>query len=180
MKHFCIAFCLLLLLATSCNPVSSSIRNTNALVLTLKITRKNETPFESILGQIVLKNQSDSNLLVNTRLLVLPQEVSPTFAEVLLLIHDSDGNVIDTRHSRIDFSFPSEENFGLLKSGEQIEKTFNLTSWFSPSDFQKGKMYTLMVVYQNDFDVTKTIDGVEVQSWVGTIQSNDVSLVIVP
>lgn len=171
---------LALLLLTSCNTVSSWSRNAHPLVLTLEITADNDTSFESIRGQIILKNQSDSDLLVNGRLLVLPQQAPPRLAVVLLLINDSAGNIFDTGNHKIDYDSPREKDLVLLKPGEQIVKFFYLSGWFFPSEFQKGEPYTLTVIYQNDFEITKTIDGSDVSSWVGSLRSNEETFVILP
>ena len=96
------------------------------------------------------------------------------------MIHDSRGNVIDTQNSKIDYAFPSEKNLEILKPGEQIVSFFDLYAWFRPSKFQRGETYTFMAVYQNGIDITKTIDGIEVPSWVGSVRSNEETFIILP
>ena len=70
---------LVILLTASCGAVRSLPKNSPPLVLTLKMTHDADISFTSVRGQITLKNQSDSNLLVNSRLLVLPQQAPPNW-----------------------------------------------------------------------------------------------------
>jgi hypothetical protein len=181
MKTLHCAFCgLLLLLITSCGAVPPLSKNANPLNLTLKITHDAGSSFESFCGQIILKNQSDSDLLVNDRLHILPQLAAPNFSEVLLLIYDSLDNPLDKQHGYIDFELPNKDMFVALKPDEQVFKFFCLSTWFLSSDFQQGEKYTIFVIYQNQIEATQTLDGVEVPAWVGSIRSNEETFVISP
>lgn len=46
--------------------------------------------------------------------------------------------------------------------------------------FDEGEKYTIVAVYQNELDMSKTIKGVVIPSWVGTIYSNEEMFVILP
>ena len=46
--------------------------------------------------------------------------------------------------------------------------------------FKRGEKYTIVAIYQNDLDITQTIDGVAVSSWIGSVRSNKETFVILP
>ena len=46
--------------------------------------------------------------------------------------------------------------------------------------FKKGRRYTIVVVYQNEIDVTKSFTEGPVSSWVGSIRSNEETFYLLP
>jgi hypothetical protein len=164
-----------LLLLTACSSVENS-----PLELKLELRDHEVHSIEEVRGLVYLTNQSDSSLLVHSRLFLLPLQASPYASEGLLLIYDSSGNRVVNRHLRIDYRYPSEETLHLLKPGKKFATSFYLSSWFYPSELKQGEKYTIAVIYQNDIDITKTIGGIDVPSWVGTVRSNKETFVILP
>ena len=46
--------------------------------------------------------------------------------------------------------------------------------------FKKGETYTIVAIYQNYIDVTKSFTEGPVSSWVGSIRSNEETLYLLP
>ncbi|MBV6396080.1 MAG: hypothetical protein HFACDABA_01668 [Anaerolineales bacterium] len=46
--------------------------------------------------------------------------------------------------------------------------------------FDEEEKYTIVAVYQNKLDISKTIQGVLIPAWVGTIRSNEETFIILP
>lgn len=168
-------FGLALLLLTAC-----SSGEKEPLELKLELREHEVHSIEEVSGTVHLRNQSDLALLVHTRLFLLPLQASPYASEGLLLIYDSSGDRVIKQHLRIDYRYPSEETLHLLEPEKKITASFYLSSWFYPSELRQGEKYTIAVIYQNDIDITKTIGGVEVPSWVGSVRSNVETFIILP
>ena len=172
---------LALLLLTSCNAVSSQSRNANPLVLTLEITQKEVHSFDDIQCQITLSNQSDTSVLVHRRLFSLPFPAVPPLAETLILISDSSGNLVANESLSPNYVHPSADTLGVLRPGDMVKKIIYLDGvGFWESLFKKGETYTIVAIYQNELDITKTIDGLDVSSWVGSVRSNAETFIILP
>jgi len=181
MKSLRLLICgITLLLQASCNTISS--KNANPLMLTLEMDQHEISSFTDIQGYIYLLNQSDSSVLVHKRLYYFTFPIPPFIAEVQILISDSSGKLVYNDHVYPNYDLPSGDTMGVLKPNEQVaRKIYHLESdGFSASMFKKGETYTIVAIYQNDLDITKTIDGVEVSSWVGSIRSNEETFVILP
>lgn len=176
-----LTFGLVLVLLTACNAFLPAQNNPNTLSLKLEIVQRDVKPLDDLYIQVYLANQSNSSVLVHERLHSLPFPIPPLMTEVLILISDSSGNLVDNTLFHSNYSFPSEDTLTVLKPGEEIERTYHLVSvGFWERLFKKGEKYTIVVVYQNDIDMNKMIDGVEVPAWVGSIRSNEETFVILP
>lgn len=173
-----VIFGIALLLLTSCNTMSSWSRNANPLVLTLELEERNVHSFEDLHLQLSLLNQSNSRLLVQS-LGWRPSAPKGMFA-MTIMIWDSFGIPVDQIPVFVNGDFPGEDTMTVLGPGEQKKRPIDLSFGYSASKFKSGKVYTIVAYYQNDLDVTKSIDGVDVPSWVGSIRSNKVTFVILP
>lgn len=174
-----ILFGMILLFLIGCSSASVS-KESAPLVLKLEIAKHEVQSFSELKCQVTLTNQSTSGMLVNRRLFMLPYPAPSSWAEMLILISDSHGNYVDNYDKYIDYPYPSAEMLKPLGPGEQIEKKVYQSFGIWPSLFKKGETYTIVVVYQNNFDVSKVIDGVNVPAWVGAIQSNEETFSISP
>jgi hypothetical protein len=175
-----VIFGIALLLLTACNAFQPPERNPKTLSLTLEMSQKEVRSIEDSQVQVTLSNQSDSSVLVHKRLHSLPYLVPPGRTELLILISDSSGKPIDNTLIKFDFHPPDEDTLGVLKPGEKIEKTIYLELGFDDFMFKKGEKYTIVAIYQNGLDITRTIEGVDVFSWIGSIRSNEETFVILP
>lgn len=183
MKTLRCVFCgLLLLLITSCGAVPPLSKNANPLLLTLEIAQREVRSFEEIQCQVTLSNQGDTNTLVHSRLHYVAVPVPASISEMLILIFDSKGNRIANEHYYPNFANPSIDILTELQPGEKITKIFYLrtSGFFDKSLFKQGERYTIVAIYQNNIDINKTIDGVEVPAWVGSVRSNEETFVILP
>ena len=172
-----VTYGLLLILSVSCN--FSSFQKA-PLDLKLELRENEVHSVNEIRGSISLTNQSDSALLVHSRLHISPQQAPATVSELLLLVYDSSGNLIDRGNIKIDFEYPSEKTLNMLRPGKKSTTFFSLSLWFLPSELRIGETYTIKAIYQNEINLTKTFDGIDVPSWVGKIQSNEVTFIILP
>jgi hypothetical protein len=168
---------LFLLLTVSCN--SSSSQKT-PLDLKLELRENEVHSVDEIRGSISLTNRSASAWLVHSRLHISARQGPPAFSELLVLVYDSAGNLIDRSNIKAQFELPSEKTINLLNPGKKSTTFFNLSTWFFPDELHAGETYTIEFIYQNEIDVTKTFDGIEVPSWVGTIRSNKETFIILP
>ena len=167
-------------LLTSCRPMLPQLNKADStVVLTLECSQDSIYSIDELQCHVYLLNQSGSNILVHTRLLCMPYPTPPSLAELSLSMTDASGTYIQFQgHAR--YQLPDADTLGVLKVGEQITKVVYPSEWFQDNMFTKGEKYTIGVIYQNEFDVTQTIDGVEVSSWIGSIQSNEVTFTILP
>jgi hypothetical protein len=163
------------LLLTACSSVEST-----PLSLELKLQQRDFHSIDEIRFEVFLSNQSDSDILVHNRLswMAFPAPISTT--ELAILISDASGKPVDEKGFYVNRDSPSEKTLGRLKSGEQIGKMIYLKAGFHESTFKSGETYTIVVIYQNDLDITQTIGGVEVPSWVGSVRSNEEMFFIKP
>jgi hypothetical protein len=104
----------------------------------------------------------------------------PFTTELAVLISGTSGKPVDEKGFYVNRDSPSEKTLGRLKPGEQIGKMIYLKHGFHESTLKSGETYTIVVIYQNDLDITQTIGGVEVPAWVGSIRSNEETFVILP
>jgi hypothetical protein len=147
----------------------------------LKIEPKVVHAFEDAQVVVTVTNQGDSNVLGHNRLHAMPYLVPSTLSELLILISDSHGKPVENGEYRANYQLPSSDTLAILKFGENISTRIYLDGiGFWPSLFEKGEKYTIVAVYQNLIDVTQTIDGTEISSWIGSIRSNEETFVILP
>ncbi|MBI5294299.1 MAG: hypothetical protein HY869_02405 [Chloroflexi bacterium] len=176
MKSLRLALCgFVLLLLTACSSIESK-----PLKLELALQQKEFHSLDEIRFQVFLSNQSDSDLLVHKRLSWMAYPAPPFITELAILISDASGKPVDEKGFYVNRDSRSEKTLGRLKPGEQIGKMIYLKHGFQESTLKSGETYTIVVIYQNDLDITQTIGGVEVPSWVGSVRSNEETFVILP
>ena len=176
---------LFLLLFSSCiaNPTAtaSPTIGDGAIRFDLVLPTNEFHSFDEVNFQVVLTNQSDKSILVHSRLHYVSMYVPASISEMLILIFDSSGNRI-VRQCDLNYAGPSIDTLEELQPGKQITQTLYLrdSCFFDDSLFTTGEKYAIVATYQNELDVTQTIDGVDVSSWVGSVQSNEVTFTIKP
>lgn len=168
------------LLLASCLAVPSSSGKTDPIVLDLTLNQNKAHSVDEISGIVTLTNQSNVSLLVHGRLFYMPFPGPSDSMEMYIMVLDSSGNLVYNKYFTARYDWPSENTLTLLKPGGQIERRINLYRGFDTSMFRTGEKYTIVAVYQNDLGITKTIDGVAVSSWVGSVRSNKETFVILP
>lgn len=171
---------LALFLSVSCHAAPSSPEKMNSLVLELTLNQNKAHSVEDISGVVILTNRSDRSVLVHQRLFYMPFPGPSDAMEMYIMVSDSSGNLVYMKYFTAKYDLPSENTLSLLKSGNQIERRINLYRGFDTNMFRKGEEYTVVAVYQNDLDIAKTIDGMAVTSWVGSVHSNEETFVILP
>lgn len=172
----------LLLLLVACTITSSPTVEKEPISLKLALTKTEVHSFDDIQVQIVLANQSQTSFLVHSRLYFVGVPVDAPFSEMLILISDSNGNEVANYHVYPNYELPSADTLTELKPGDKVSRIFYLRSgsFFNETMFKKGEKYTIVAIYQNDLDITQTIDGVAVSSWIGSVRSNEETFVILP
>lgn len=183
MKKYIFVYCALaLLFLSACSTGTSQINSANTLVLTLKLNSTEAHSFDDLQVQIVLANQSHTSFLVHSRLYYFGVPVAAKFAEMLILISDSNGNEVANYHAYPNYNWPSVDTLIELQPGEKVSRIFYLKTgdFFNETMFKRGEKYTIVAIYQNDLDITQTIDGVAVSSWIGSVRSNEDTFVILP
>lgn len=173
--------CVMLLILISCKD-KNSIDVENPLNLDIAIETENIQSIEDVYVDVILKNQSDSSFLVHRRLASLPFQVSPEYGELLILISDSHGTLVDNRNYYFpNQELPSKNTLSILGPGQQIQTRIHLSgNGFWPSLFIAGEKYTVVVIYQNEIVDSRVHNNENVDSWIGSIQSNKVFFVISP
>lgn len=173
---------MLLLLLVACTLTSSPTVEKESLHLQLSLTEAEVQSFDDIQVQIVLANQSDTSFLVHSRLYYFGIPAAAKFAEMLILISDSNGNEVADYHVYPNYSRPSVDTLTELQPGDKVSKIFDLRGslFFYEKMFKRGETYTIVAIYQNDLDITQTIDGVAVSSWIGSVRSNEETFTILP
>lgn len=137
--------------------------------------------FDEVNFQVVLANQGDTSILVHSRLHYVAIPVPAGISEILILVFDSGGNRIAQQYYP-NYAPPSIDTLEELHPGDKITKNYYLrnSGFFSSSLFNRGEKYTIVAIYQNDLTAAKIIDGIEVHSWVGSIESNKVTFTLLP
>ena len=182
---FSVASVLLFLLILSCaespSVTSSLTINNGPIRLNLVLLTNEFHSFDEINFQVVLANQGDKSILVHSRLHHVAIPVPASISEMLILIFDSSGNRI-AREYHPNYALPSIDTLEELQPGDQVTQIFYLrtSGFFDRSLFKQGEKYTIVAIYQNDINTMKTINGIEVPSWVGSIESNRVTFTILP
>ena len=173
---------MLLLLLVACTITSSPTVEKEPINLKLALTKTEVHSFDDIQVQIVLANQSDTSFLVHSRLYFVGVPVDARWAEMLILISDSSGNEVANYHVYPNYVPPNVDTLTELKPGDEVSKIFYLRSslFFYEKMFKRGEKYTIVAIYQNDLDITQTIDGVAVSSWIGSVRSNEETFIILP
>lgn len=177
---YAIVCVLALVILTSCNEYQPPSRNPNTLLLTVEIKQREVRSLDDLHIQIYLSNRSESSVLVHKRLYWLSFPAPSSMTEVAISISDASGKLVDEMGFFVNRQYPGENTLDVLEPGEQIKKTIYLKNGFHENTFKKGEKYTIVVIYQNDLDITKTIDGVDVPSWVGSVRSNAETFIILP
>lgn len=177
-----IASVMLVLLLVACTITSFPTVEKEPLHLQLNLTEAEVHSFDDIQVQIVLVNQSQTSFLVHSRLYFVGVPVDAPFSEMLILISDSNGNEVANYHAYPNYEWPSVATLTELKPEEEVSRIFYLRSspFFNKTMFKRGEKYTIVAIYQNDLDITQTIDGVAVLSWIGSVRSNKETFVILP
>ena len=172
---------MLVLLLVACTITSFPTAEKEPLHLQLSLTEAEVHSFDDIQVQIVLVNQSQTSFLVHSRLYFVGVPVDAPFSEMLILISDSNGNEVANYHVYPNYRLPSVDTLTELQPGDKVSRIFYLSGdFFNKTMFKRGEKYTIVAIYQNDLDITQTIDGVAVSSWIGSVRSNEETFVILP
>ena len=172
---------MLLLLLVACTITSSPTVEKETIDLKLTLTKTEVHSFDDIQVQVILTNQGDTSFLVHSRLYYFGVPVAADFAEMLILISDSNGNAVANYHVYPNYRLPSVDTLTELQPGDKVSRIFYLSGdFFNKTMFKRGEKYTIVAIYQNDLDITQTIDGVAVSSWIGSVRSNKETFVILP
>jgi hypothetical protein len=178
MKIYTFVYCAFALLVLSaCNPSIPQANSANTLVLTLNLNRTEAHSVDDIQADVTLSNQGDSDILVHKRLYWLAFPVPPPVIELLILIKNSAGNLVVYENQYPNIQHPGDDTLGMLKTGEQVERVISISGKYP---IKIGEEYTIFAIYQNGLDVTLTIEGIDVPSWVGSIESNKETFTILP
>ena len=173
--------CLFAMLLASCDSIFSPETKDNTLSLTLAIEQSEVRFFNEVILEVRLTNKSDSDVLVHKRLYYLPFPASTSLIEMIVLITDESGNLVANETLSPKYELPSAETLVVLHPGETRKTTIYLDALgFYENMFKTGETYTAVVIYQNDINITETINGVEAHAWVGSIRSNQVTFTILP
>ena len=170
---------MLLLLLASCMMASSPTVEKEPINLKLTLTKTKIHSLEDLNIQLNLSNQSNTSLLVQKDLIWRPEAPVGMFA-ITIVILDSSGNSIEPFGTFVNAHPQGEDTLIVLESGKQLTTVKQLEEGYHASDFKNGETYTIFAIYQNNISVTKTIDGVDVLSWVGSIRSNEETFTILP
>lgn len=178
----CLRFVACVLLLSSCAITSSSTVEKEPISLKLALTKTEVHSFDDIQFQVILTNQGDTSFLVHSRLYFVGVPVDAPFSEMLILISDSKGNEVANYHAYPNYEWPSVVTLTELKPEDEVSRIFYLrsSSFFNETMFKRGEKYTIVAIYQNDLDITQTINGVAVSSWIGSVRSNEETFVILP
>lgn len=126
---------------------------------------------EEINVRMVLRYQGVEPILVNSRLFATPIGSPSCIYSVDFTITNPLGNIL-LYLSTLRIGCPKPEDFVMLYSGEETSRTQNLDMVF---DFSKAGIYTIQATYNN---ASNHPDGKE--AWIGTIQSNIITIEITP
>lgn len=172
---------LMLLVLASCGGMPSSSQETSPIVLDLFVEPGIIKSIDDLHIEVVLTNQSDKRILVHRGSFCLPFPGPSWITAMYLLVSDSSGNLVFNETYTPKHGLPSEDTLAVLKPAGQIKENLYLNSLgFSTDMFKKGKRYTIVVIYQNEIDVTKSFTEGPVSSWVGSIRSNEETFIILP
>lgn len=173
---------LVLILLTACSLQSPQSNTSDPLILTLEIAQEEVHSVDDLKVEIALSNQGEAAVLVHRRLYWFPFPTTPQTVEMLILVYDSSGNLPYSSETFFPKGYfpPSTDTLFILEPGKQVAKGIRLSNAFSFSTPKKGEQYRVIAVYQNQSQFTKTINGVEVPAWVGSIRSNEVAFTILP
>jgi hypothetical protein len=172
----CIVCCLLIL--PSCDSISST--NKQPLEFTLVFHQDTFQSFKDVSATLTLKNVGKKDLLVSERMACIPRKFPPGITDCVLVVTDKSGEQIrSTGH--IDMAVTSEDFFVVLAPGEILERRVSFQSLgLRDPYFKENELYTVVAIYQNSLDATQTVDGKEVKAWIGEVQSNSDTFMVVP
>jgi len=134
------------------------------LLLFLQLEKKIVLPGELPEAVVVLTNEGGSELLVNARLLAVPEAYPETIGEIVFSI-DGPSDSINLKVFNVNAGRAKPEDFARLKPGETIVKNFDLNNYFR---FTDPGLYKASVFYRNVIDLS--YEGME--SWKGELSSN--------
>jgi hypothetical protein len=178
MKKYIFVYCAFaLLFLSACSTGTLEANSTTTLALTLNLNRTEAHSVDDIQVDVTLSNQGDSDLLVHKRLYWLAFPVPPPVIELLILIKDSAGNLVMYENQYPNIEHPDNGTLAVLKPGEQVERVILISGDYP---IKTGEKYTIYAIYQNGLDVKRTVDGIGISSWVGTIESNKETFTILP
>lgn len=179
MKTIRLTICVLAIVVLISCIATPPRNNADSIAISLECNQESIRSIDDLQCQVYLLNQSEANILVHTRLLCMPYPAPSSLAELSLLIKDESGAYIQFQgHAR--YQLPDAGTLGVLKIGEQITKAIRPSEWFYDAMFTKGEKYTIIVIYQNEVEASRTVGGVDVFSWIGSIDSNEVTFTILP
>ena len=179
--HTCIISGLMLILLTACNLQSPQLNISDPLVLTLEIAQEDVHSGDGIKAKVTLTNRGESAVLVHRRLSWLPYPAPSKGVEMLILLFDSSGNsIVNESFNPHGYLPPSTDTLDALGPGKQVIREVYIPREYYASLIKPAEKYKLIAIYQNEYELTNTINGVEVPAWVGSIRSNEVTFTILP
>ena len=138
------------------------------LSLILAADRASYEAGETIWCTLVLRNETDSTLTVNERLLLNYDETFPH--EILFHIHDPEGNQLELV-PLVKAGPLSEGDFRMLAPGDLVLKTVELSRYFA---FSREGQYLIRAVYEN------YVQPEAVRAWTGRVESNQIKIGVRP
>lgn len=134
------------------------------LLLFLRIEKKIVSPGILPEAVVILTNEGRNELLINARLLSVPEGYPETIGEIIFFI-DGPADSVNLKDFSVNAGRAKLHDFAPLKPGETIVKTFDLNKYFR---FMDPGIYKASVLYRNVIGLS--ID--EMDSWTGEIASN--------
>ncbi|MBI5954523.1 MAG: hypothetical protein HY865_22940 [Chloroflexi bacterium] len=179
--HTCIISGLMLILLTACSLQSPQSNTSDPLILTLEIAQEEVHSVDDLKVEIALSNQGEAAVLVHKRLYWFPYSAPSKGVEMLILLFDSSGNpIVNESFNPHGYLPPSIDTLDALGPGKQVIREIYIPREYYASLIKPVEKYKLIAIYQNEYELTNTINGVEVPAWVGSIRSNEVTFTILP
>ncbi|MBI5296763.1 MAG: hypothetical protein HY869_14890 [Chloroflexi bacterium] len=174
MKKIMLLGIFVLVFLQACSNTTSRTSN-EILHLEITLDRAKYCSIKEVHGKAILNNVSNTPILVYKRLIFAPIRHVFPYTPGYLLIEDPLGKLIEPL-IKIDEIRAEEDDFVLMPVGIEIEADIDIYKTFLSRDsyFQQSGEYKMTAIYQNDLQVKKIIDGMEVNSWIGEISSNEV------
>jgi hypothetical protein len=139
--------------------------NMDDLLLFLRLDKKKVTPGELPEATVILSNEGRRELLVNARLLSVPEGSPDTIGEIIFSIDGPPGSLNLTVFS-VNAGRAKVQDFARLMPGETLVKSYDLRKYFR---FTDPGVYKASVTYRNVIEISfEEMDG-----WVGQLNSNE-------